>query len=89
MKTFETSSIVQGQGEVRVAGVPFAAGTEVDVTISPRTECADTAPQQGDAAPPPAGGLRWRGNVLVHEGVGASASVGELRDARLDRLGGR
>ena len=40
MQAYETSATVQGQGEVHVAGVPFAAGTEVEVMISPRRGCA-------------------------------------------------
>lgn len=36
MKPFETSTIVQNQGEVHLAGVPFAPGTQVEVTISPK-----------------------------------------------------
>jgi hypothetical protein len=36
MKAFETSATVQPQGDVRVVGVPFAPGTEVEVTISPK-----------------------------------------------------
>jgi hypothetical protein len=35
MNTYETSATVQPEGQVHVAGVPFAPGTEVDVTISP------------------------------------------------------
>jgi hypothetical protein len=35
MKTFETSTTVDAQGRVLVAGVPFAPGTEVEVTIKP------------------------------------------------------
>ncbi len=35
MTTYETSAMVQAEGEVRVVGVPFAPGTEVEVTISP------------------------------------------------------
>ncbi len=34
MDTFETSAVVQDQGQVLVAGVPFAPGTEVEITIS-------------------------------------------------------
>jgi hypothetical protein len=33
MSTFETSATVEEQGRVLVAGVPFAAGTQVEVTI--------------------------------------------------------
>ena len=40
MKAFETSATVQPQGDVRVVGVPFAPGTEVEVTISPRRKTA-------------------------------------------------
>jgi hypothetical protein len=35
MNSYETSATVQGQGVVSVAGVPFAAGTQVQVSISP------------------------------------------------------
>lgn len=35
MKTYETSAMVEDQGRVQVVGVPFAAGTQVEVTISP------------------------------------------------------
>lgn len=41
MHAFETSATVGEQGWVRLAGVPFAPGTEVDVTISPRVIVAD------------------------------------------------
>jgi len=34
MKTFETSATVEEQGRVLLAGVPFAPGTEVEVTIN-------------------------------------------------------
>jgi hypothetical protein len=33
MTAFETSATVQEQGQILVAGVPFAPGTEVEVTI--------------------------------------------------------
>jgi hypothetical protein len=80
MSTFETSATVEEQGRVLVAGVPFAPGTEVEVIISPKVRA------EQEATLPPAG-LRWEGNVLVHQGVGAGASVAELRDERLNRLG--
>lgn len=34
MNTFETSALVGAEGQVRVAGVPFAPGTKVEVTIT-------------------------------------------------------
>jgi hypothetical protein len=36
MKTYETSATVQEDGAIRVAGVPFPPGTEVEVTIGPK-----------------------------------------------------
>ena len=35
MSSFETSATVEEQGRVLIAGVPFAPGTEVEVTIKP------------------------------------------------------
>lgn len=35
MNTYETSAIVEDHGQVRLAGVPFEPGTEVEVTIKP------------------------------------------------------
>ena len=35
MNRFEASATVEEQGRVLVAGVPFARGTKVDVTITP------------------------------------------------------
>jgi hypothetical protein len=46
MNIYETSATVEAQGEVRVAGVPFAPGTGVEVTISPK------APPEDVATPP-------------------------------------
>jgi hypothetical protein len=46
MSTFETSATVQEQGRVLVAGVPFAPGTKVEVTISPSRRSED------DVTPP-------------------------------------
>jgi hypothetical protein len=36
MNSYETSATVDGQGVVQVIGVPFAAGTQVEVSISPK-----------------------------------------------------
>jgi hypothetical protein len=41
MKAYETSTIVEPQGDVRIVAVPFAPGTEVDVTISPKRKSAE------------------------------------------------
>lgn len=34
MNTYETSATVEDEGRIQVVGVPFAAGTEVQITIS-------------------------------------------------------
>lgn len=65
MEPYETSATVEDRGQVRVVGVPFAPGTEVAVTISPRARPgAEPTPSDDE------GGRRWRGNVLVHQGMG-------------------
>lgn len=45
MKTYETSARVEAEGQVRLAGVPFAPGTEVDIVISPKGNGAQTPAQ--------------------------------------------
>lgn len=46
MPTYETFARVDEQGRVQVVGVPFAEGTEVQVTVSPKghTEVEITDP---------------------------------------------
>lgn len=83
VKTYETSATVEDRGQVRVAGVPFAPGTEVAVTISPRARTGTEPTPSDDGA-----GLRWQGNVLVHQGVGTDPAVADLRDERLSHLAG-
>ena len=41
MQAYETSTTVQGEGVVSIAGVPFEPGTEVEVMISPRRKSAE------------------------------------------------
>lgn len=48
MTPYETSATVEAHGQVRVAGVPFEAGTRVDVMISP---AGNVARQAGLEAP--------------------------------------
>ena len=36
MKAYETTTKVEPAGEVRVRGVPFTPGTEVDVIVTPK-----------------------------------------------------
>lgn len=43
MTPYETSATVQAQGQVHVAGVPFAPGTEVEVIIKPVENGTGTA----------------------------------------------
>lgn len=37
MNTYETSATVEEQGQVRVVGVPFEPGTQVEITIREKT----------------------------------------------------
>jgi hypothetical protein len=41
MKFYETVTTIAAQGEVRLAGLPFAPGTEVEVTVTPKRGAAD------------------------------------------------
>ena len=41
MQAYETAATVEREGELRLAGIPFAAGTEVEVTVFPRRKSAD------------------------------------------------
>jgi hypothetical protein len=43
LKSYETIGTVESQGRVVVAGVPFAAGTEVAITISEKARAGVTA----------------------------------------------
>ena len=36
MQDYETSATVESDGQVHLAGVPFASGTQVEVIISPK-----------------------------------------------------
>lgn len=41
MQTYETIATVKDEGQVTVAGVPFAPGTEVEISMSPKRRAAD------------------------------------------------
>ena len=43
MNSFETTATVEAAGQVRVAGVPFEPGTEVEVTIKPTSNVGQAA----------------------------------------------
>ena len=49
MNSFETIATVEDQGHIHVAGVPFAAGTEVEVTVREKV----AAPGNGSTAAEP------------------------------------
>jgi hypothetical protein len=49
MSAYETSAIVEDQGRVLLAGVPFAPGTEVEVTINPKRRREDGVTSPDDA----------------------------------------
>ncbi len=40
MKAYQTSATVDAQGQLRFSSVPFAPGTQVEVTISPKAPTA-------------------------------------------------
>jgi hypothetical protein len=50
MTPYETSALVRAEGEVRVVGVPFAPGTEVEVTISPKVRSNEASAHDNDEA---------------------------------------
>ena len=41
MKTFSTSATVEANGTVGLSGVPFATGTEVEITVCPKRPSAE------------------------------------------------
>jgi hypothetical protein len=48
MERYQTFATVEEQGRVHVAGVPFAPGTKVEVTISPQEASPDARPRPED-----------------------------------------
>lgn len=50
MKTYETFATVEEQGRVLLAGVPFAPGTYVEITISPKRRPEDEVAPPDDEA---------------------------------------
>lgn len=51
MHSYETSATVDQQGQIHVSGVPFAVGTEVEITIKPiQNGVVDTAAASERAA---------------------------------------
>ncbi|MEX0727359.1 MAG: hypothetical protein WEB58_22025 [Planctomycetaceae bacterium] len=50
MSAFETSTTVEEHGRVFLDGVPFAPGTEVEVTISPKLPLKDQSTTTDDEA---------------------------------------
>ena len=50
MNTYETTATVEDRGQVHVSGVPFAPGTEVEVTISLKAGPAQRTTLQEDEA---------------------------------------
>jgi hypothetical protein len=45
MNSYETSATVGDQGQVRIAGVPFAKGTQVQISISPKGTTQNAPPE--------------------------------------------
>jgi hypothetical protein len=87
MNHFETTITVAEKGQIVVPGVPFEPGTEVVVTIRLKEPSRQELRPYAEQPDGIHSGLRWEGNVLVHQGIGTSPLVSELRDERLDQLG--
>lgn len=50
MNTYETYATVEDQGRLEVIGVPFATGTEVQITVSPKPRAkVEIAPTDDEA----------------------------------------
>lgn len=49
MNTYETTATVDAHGQVRLAGVPFEAGTEVEISISPKRQARDESVADDEA----------------------------------------
>ena len=47
MKPYETSATVEEQGRLQISGVPFAAGTAVDVTVRPKASPGEEVADRG------------------------------------------
>jgi hypothetical protein len=75
MSTFETSATVEAHGQVHVAGVPFQAGTRVQVTIRPAPNGAGSP---GGADPGPSERL-----LAALDKARNSETVGPLRRVEL------
>jgi hypothetical protein len=52
MNTYETSATVGEQGRVQVVGVPFLAGTQVEITIRPKQAAREDSAKSASAAHP-------------------------------------
>ena len=78
MNTYETTAIVEDHGQVRVAGVPFESGTEVEVTIREKA-AADAGCPPVDADEPP---IRMK-DLFARVRARNAESVGPLRREEL------
>lgn len=78
MNAYETTTTVADHGQVHVAGVPFAPGTEVEVTI--RAKVADGA--NGSSVPDEEARTRMR-DLFARVRARNTESVGPLRREEL------
>jgi hypothetical protein len=87
MNTFETSATVQDQGQIHLAGVPFAPGTQVEVIIvpSPNDGPAFVAPRGPGAVADPTEDIFAEMQPFVAEG---NTEVNDSREAIYTRLEG-
>ena len=78
IKSFETSATVEDHGQVRLIGVPFAPGTEVQVSICEKHDGnANASPATPDESP---ANLR---DVFTRVRARNTQSVGPLRREEL------
>jgi hypothetical protein len=73
MKTI-TRGVVHGKMIQLPHDTGLPEGQEVSITL------------EAIGAPVADGNLRWEGNVLVHQGIGAALSTDSVRAERLDQL---
>jgi hypothetical protein len=82
MNHFETTATVQDQGQIHLAGVPFAAGTQVQVAISP-VLCEGSAPSESNG--PALGAARARMQELFRTVKGFRMAPKIPREELYDR----
>jgi hypothetical protein len=84
MSAYETSATVEGQGVVSISGVPFAAGTQVQIAISPLVTTDQAATESNG---PALAAARARMQELFHTVRGFCMTPKIPREELYDRRG--